>query len=166
MTCSVFHKWCNPLDESIDIESMKTGWNVSHQRLATQRGLTSENVTNLIGQNEMKVPKSASVRLRLLIQQRAVQISHVWLCTQSLFPLVEKSSKYSPLPQLERSPSGSAFGSQENLRWRKDMTHWRQNSEKMDKYARSHPLSRIQSDSSSLRAFTSSYSSTLKEATS
>ncbi|TNN26971.1 Dedicator of cytokinesis protein 7 [Liparis tanakae] len=36
--------------------------------------------------------------------------------------------------QLERSPSGSAFGSQENLRWRKDMTHWRQNSEKMDKY--------------------------------
>uniref|UniRef100_A0A673MEG0 Dedicator of cytokinesis protein 7-like n=1 Tax=Sinocyclocheilus rhinocerous TaxID=307959 RepID=A0A673MEG0_9TELE len=35
--------------------------------------------------------------------------------------------------QLERSPSGSAFGSQENLRWRKDMTHWRQTSEKMDK---------------------------------
>lgn len=35
--------------------------------------------------------------------------------------------------QLERSPSGSAFGSQENLRWRKDMTHWRQNSEKLDK---------------------------------
>uniref|UniRef100_A0A4W6DFK1 Dedicator of cytokinesis 7 n=1 Tax=Lates calcarifer TaxID=8187 RepID=A0A4W6DFK1_LATCA len=33
----------------------------------------------------------------------------------------------------KRSPSGSAFGSQENLRWRKDMTHWRQNSEKMDK---------------------------------
>uniref|UniRef100_A0A671SWU3 Dedicator of cytokinesis protein 7-like n=1 Tax=Sinocyclocheilus anshuiensis TaxID=1608454 RepID=A0A671SWU3_9TELE len=32
-----------------------------------------------------------------------------------------------------RSPSGSAFGSQENLRWRKDMTHWRQTSEKMDK---------------------------------
>uniref|UniRef100_A0A672LV14 Dedicator of cytokinesis 7 n=1 Tax=Sinocyclocheilus grahami TaxID=75366 RepID=A0A672LV14_SINGR len=30
-------------------------------------------------------------------------------------------------------PSGSAFGSQENLRWRKDMTHWRQTSEKMDK---------------------------------
>uniref|UniRef100_A0A665UHJ6 Dedicator of cytokinesis 7 n=1 Tax=Echeneis naucrates TaxID=173247 RepID=A0A665UHJ6_ECHNA len=29
--------------------------------------------------------------------------------------------------------SRSAFGSQENLRWRKDMTHWRQNSEKMDK---------------------------------
>uniref|UniRef100_A0A672LKE8 Dedicator of cytokinesis 7 n=1 Tax=Sinocyclocheilus grahami TaxID=75366 RepID=A0A672LKE8_SINGR len=26
-----------------------------------------------------------------------------------------------------------AFGSQENLRWRKDMTHWRQTSEKMDK---------------------------------
>ncbi|MGH0154694.1 UNVERIFIED_CONTAM: hypothetical protein FKN15_067356 [Acipenser sinensis] len=37
--------------------------------------------------------------------------------------------------QLERSPSGSAFGSQENLRWRKDMTHWRQTSERMDKYA-------------------------------
>uniref|UniRef100_A0A3Q2YLE1 Dedicator of cytokinesis 7 n=1 Tax=Hippocampus comes TaxID=109280 RepID=A0A3Q2YLE1_HIPCM len=35
--------------------------------------------------------------------------------------------------QLERSPSGSAFGSQENLRWRKDMTHWRQNSERLDK---------------------------------
>ncbi|CDQ58470.1 unnamed protein product [Oncorhynchus mykiss] len=35
--------------------------------------------------------------------------------------------------QLERSPSGSAFGSQENLRWRKDMTHWRQHSERMDK---------------------------------
>uniref|UniRef100_A0A3P9HBQ3 Dedicator of cytokinesis 7 n=1 Tax=Oryzias latipes TaxID=8090 RepID=A0A3P9HBQ3_ORYLA len=33
----------------------------------------------------------------------------------------------------KRSPSGSAFGSQENLRWRKDMTHWRQNSERMDK---------------------------------
>uniref|UniRef100_A0A8C1WQS1 Dedicator of cytokinesis 7 n=1 Tax=Cyprinus carpio TaxID=7962 RepID=A0A8C1WQS1_CYPCA len=33
----------------------------------------------------------------------------------------------------KRSPSGSAFGSQENLRWRKDMTHWRQTSEKMDK---------------------------------
>uniref|UniRef100_A0A4W3I977 Dedicator of cytokinesis 7 n=1 Tax=Callorhinchus milii TaxID=7868 RepID=A0A4W3I977_CALMI len=30
-------------------------------------------------------------------------------------------------------PSGNAFGSQENLRWRKDMTHWRQNSEKLDK---------------------------------
>uniref|UniRef100_A0A8C5D1B3 Dedicator of cytokinesis 7 n=1 Tax=Gadus morhua TaxID=8049 RepID=A0A8C5D1B3_GADMO len=29
--------------------------------------------------------------------------------------------------------SRGAFGSQENLRWRKDMTHWRQNSEKMDK---------------------------------
>ncbi|XP_046870241.1 LOW QUALITY PROTEIN: dedicator of cytokinesis protein 7 [Hypomesus transpacificus] len=39
--------------------------------------------------------------------------------------------------QLERSPSGSAFGSQENLRWRKDMTHWRQNSERMDKTHRS-----------------------------
>ncbi|XP_069498129.1 dedicator of cytokinesis protein 7 isoform X12 [Ambystoma mexicanum] len=35
--------------------------------------------------------------------------------------------------QLERSPSGSTFGSQENLRWRKDMTHWRQNTEKFDK---------------------------------
>uniref|UniRef100_A0A6I8NM97 Dedicator of cytokinesis 7 n=1 Tax=Ornithorhynchus anatinus TaxID=9258 RepID=A0A6I8NM97_ORNAN len=33
----------------------------------------------------------------------------------------------------KRSPSGSAFGSQENLRWRKDMTHWRQNTEKLDK---------------------------------
>ncbi|XP_069837463.1 dedicator of cytokinesis protein 7 isoform X8 [Dendropsophus ebraccatus] len=33
----------------------------------------------------------------------------------------------------ERSPSGSAFGSQENLRWRKEMTHWRQNTDKMDK---------------------------------
>uniref|UniRef100_A0A8C5XAJ3 Dedicator of cytokinesis 7 n=1 Tax=Malurus cyaneus samueli TaxID=2593467 RepID=A0A8C5XAJ3_9PASS len=33
----------------------------------------------------------------------------------------------------DRSPSGSAFGSQENLRWRKDMTHWRQNTEKLDK---------------------------------
>uniref|UniRef100_A0A8C4V9B0 Dedicator of cytokinesis 7 n=1 Tax=Falco tinnunculus TaxID=100819 RepID=A0A8C4V9B0_FALTI len=32
-----------------------------------------------------------------------------------------------------QSPSGSAFGSQENLRWRKDMTHWRQNTEKLDK---------------------------------
>uniref|UniRef100_A0A6Q2Y2U4 Dedicator of cytokinesis 7 n=1 Tax=Esox lucius TaxID=8010 RepID=A0A6Q2Y2U4_ESOLU len=29
--------------------------------------------------------------------------------------------------------SRGAFGSQENLRWRKDMTHWRQNSERMDK---------------------------------
>uniref|UniRef100_A0A672LMI6 Dedicator of cytokinesis 7 n=1 Tax=Sinocyclocheilus grahami TaxID=75366 RepID=A0A672LMI6_SINGR len=35
--------------------------------------------------------------------------------------------------RARRSPSGSAFGSQENLRWRKDMTHWRQTSEKMDK---------------------------------
>ncbi|XP_053549641.1 dedicator of cytokinesis protein 7 isoform X14 [Bombina bombina] len=35
--------------------------------------------------------------------------------------------------QLERSPSGSAFGSQENLRWRKEMTHWRQNTDKLDK---------------------------------
>uniref|UniRef100_A0A4W5RXC4 Dedicator of cytokinesis 7 n=1 Tax=Hucho hucho TaxID=62062 RepID=A0A4W5RXC4_9TELE len=35
--------------------------------------------------------------------------------------------------KVERSPSGSAFGSQENLRWRKDMTHWRQHSERMDK---------------------------------
>ncbi|KAE8609712.1 hypothetical protein XENTR_v10011887 [Xenopus tropicalis] len=35
--------------------------------------------------------------------------------------------------QLERSPSGSAFGSQENLRWRKEMTHWRQNTDKTDK---------------------------------
>ncbi|XP_068095455.1 dedicator of cytokinesis protein 7 isoform X16 [Hyperolius riggenbachi] len=33
----------------------------------------------------------------------------------------------------ERSPSGSAFGSQENLRWRKEMTTWRQNTDKMDK---------------------------------
>ncbi|XP_058887402.1 dedicator of cytokinesis protein 7 isoform X4 [Acipenser ruthenus] len=37
------------------------------------------------------------------------------------------------LYSAERSPSGSAFGSQENLRWRKDMTHWRQTSERMDK---------------------------------
>uniref|UniRef100_A0AAQ4PWN5 Dedicator of cytokinesis 7 n=1 Tax=Gasterosteus aculeatus aculeatus TaxID=481459 RepID=A0AAQ4PWN5_GASAC len=29
--------------------------------------------------------------------------------------------------------SRGQLGSQENLRWRKDMTHWRQNSEKMDK---------------------------------
>ncbi|CAH2310888.1 dedicator of cytokinesis 7 isoform X6 [Pelobates cultripes] len=35
--------------------------------------------------------------------------------------------------QLERSPSGSAFGSQENLRWRKEMTHWRQNTDKLEK---------------------------------
>ena len=47
----------------------------------------------------------------------------------------------------ERSPSGSAFGSQENLRWRKDMTHWRQNSEKMDKYA--HWFSSVPNTSSS-----------------
>ncbi|KAM8931057.1 dedicator of cytokinesis protein 7 isoform 1-T1 [Pelodytes ibericus] len=33
----------------------------------------------------------------------------------------------------ERSPSGSAFGSQENLRWRKEMTHWRQNTDKLEK---------------------------------
>ncbi|XP_032821878.1 dedicator of cytokinesis protein 7-like isoform X7 [Petromyzon marinus] len=33
----------------------------------------------------------------------------------------------------ERSSSGGLFGSQENLRWRKDMTHWRQTSEKTDK---------------------------------
>uniref|UniRef100_A0A8C4YTF1 Dedicator of cytokinesis 7 n=1 Tax=Gopherus evgoodei TaxID=1825980 RepID=A0A8C4YTF1_9SAUR len=37
------------------------------------------------------------------------------------------------LSPKKRSPSGSAFGSQENLRWRKDMTHWRQNTEKLDK---------------------------------
>uniref|UniRef100_A0A8C3XUH3 Dedicator of cytokinesis 7 n=1 Tax=Chelydra serpentina TaxID=8475 RepID=A0A8C3XUH3_CHESE len=30
-------------------------------------------------------------------------------------------------------PLTHAFGSQENLRWRKDMTHWRQNTEKLDK---------------------------------
>uniref|UniRef100_A0A8C9VJQ1 Dedicator of cytokinesis 7 n=1 Tax=Scleropages formosus TaxID=113540 RepID=A0A8C9VJQ1_SCLFO len=35
--------------------------------------------------------------------------------------------------EMVRRSRGSAFGSQENLRWRKDMTHWRQNSEKMDK---------------------------------
>uniref|UniRef100_A0A803VAX1 Dedicator of cytokinesis 7 n=1 Tax=Ficedula albicollis TaxID=59894 RepID=A0A803VAX1_FICAL len=38
-----------------------------------------------------------------------------------------------PIPNNYLSPSGSAFGSQENLRWRKDMTHWRQNTEKLDK---------------------------------
>uniref|UniRef100_A0A8B9ZKJ8 Dedicator of cytokinesis 7 n=1 Tax=Anas platyrhynchos TaxID=8839 RepID=A0A8B9ZKJ8_ANAPL len=32
-----------------------------------------------------------------------------------------------------RGQLGNAFGSQENLRWRKDMTHWRQNTEKLDK---------------------------------
>uniref|UniRef100_A0A8D3C120 Dedicator of cytokinesis 7 n=1 Tax=Scophthalmus maximus TaxID=52904 RepID=A0A8D3C120_SCOMX len=35
--------------------------------------------------------------------------------------------------EMVRRSRGHAFGSQENLRWRKDMTHWRQNSEKMDK---------------------------------
>uniref|UniRef100_A0A672LSI4 Dedicator of cytokinesis 7 n=1 Tax=Sinocyclocheilus grahami TaxID=75366 RepID=A0A672LSI4_SINGR len=40
---------------------------------------------------------------------------------------------YTRRAHIKRSPSGSAFGSQENLRWRKDMTHWRQTSEKMDK---------------------------------
>ncbi|XP_075688857.1 dedicator of cytokinesis protein 7 isoform X11 [Rhinoderma darwinii] len=45
--------------------------------------------------------------------------------------------------QLERSPSGSAFGSQENLRWRKEMTHWRQNTDKMDK---SHKPSRSRAE--------------------
>uniref|UniRef100_S4RVQ6 Dedicator of cytokinesis 7 n=1 Tax=Petromyzon marinus TaxID=7757 RepID=S4RVQ6_PETMA len=35
--------------------------------------------------------------------------------------------------RAERSSSGGLFGSQENLRWRKDMTHWRQTSEKTDK---------------------------------
>uniref|UniRef100_A0A8B9CXE0 Dedicator of cytokinesis 7 n=1 Tax=Anser brachyrhynchus TaxID=132585 RepID=A0A8B9CXE0_9AVES len=58
-----------------------------------------------------------------------------------LFKPCEVSSKAcrgtlhsSPLhSSRKRSPSGSAFGSQENLRWRKDMTHWRQNTEKLDK---------------------------------
>uniref|UniRef100_A0A7N8WMP6 Dedicator of cytokinesis 7 n=1 Tax=Mastacembelus armatus TaxID=205130 RepID=A0A7N8WMP6_9TELE len=35
--------------------------------------------------------------------------------------------------EMVRRSRGHAFGSQENLRWRKDMTHWRQNSEKLDK---------------------------------
>uniref|UniRef100_A0A8C7S1J6 Dedicator of cytokinesis 7 n=1 Tax=Oncorhynchus mykiss TaxID=8022 RepID=A0A8C7S1J6_ONCMY len=35
--------------------------------------------------------------------------------------------------EMVRRSRGHAFGSQENLRWRKDMTHWRQNSERMDK---------------------------------
>jgi len=48
--------------------------------------------------------------------------------------LTQKCCHFSILSYTERSPSGSAFGSQENLRWRKDMTHWRQTSEKMDKY--------------------------------
>uniref|UniRef100_A0A674KH37 Dedicator of cytokinesis protein 7 n=1 Tax=Terrapene triunguis TaxID=2587831 RepID=A0A674KH37_9SAUR len=33
----------------------------------------------------------------------------------------------------DKNPGTNAFGSQENLRWRKDMTHWRQNTEKLDK---------------------------------
>uniref|UniRef100_A0A8C3HKM8 Dedicator of cytokinesis 7 n=1 Tax=Chrysemys picta bellii TaxID=8478 RepID=A0A8C3HKM8_CHRPI len=33
----------------------------------------------------------------------------------------------------DEHPGTNAFGSQENLRWRKDMTHWRQNTEKLDK---------------------------------
>uniref|UniRef100_A0A671TB51 Dedicator of cytokinesis protein 7-like n=1 Tax=Sinocyclocheilus anshuiensis TaxID=1608454 RepID=A0A671TB51_9TELE len=40
--------------------------------------------------------------------------------------------EYKGKKAFERMNS-SAFGSQENLRWRKDMTHWRQTSEKMDK---------------------------------
>uniref|UniRef100_F7D0N8 Dedicator of cytokinesis 7 n=1 Tax=Ornithorhynchus anatinus TaxID=9258 RepID=F7D0N8_ORNAN len=35
--------------------------------------------------------------------------------------------------EMVRRSRGHAFGSQENLRWRKDMTHWRQNTEKLDK---------------------------------
>uniref|UniRef100_A0A8C4QLC5 Dedicator of cytokinesis 7 n=1 Tax=Eptatretus burgeri TaxID=7764 RepID=A0A8C4QLC5_EPTBU len=35
--------------------------------------------------------------------------------------------------QLERTASGGLFGSQENLRWRKDMTHWRQTTERPDR---------------------------------
>lgn len=31
---------------------------------------------------------------------------------------------------LERSP----YGSQENVRWRKNVTHWRQNTDRVDKY--------------------------------
>uniref|UniRef100_A0A8C5AXU2 Dedicator of cytokinesis 7 n=1 Tax=Gadus morhua TaxID=8049 RepID=A0A8C5AXU2_GADMO len=70
-----------------------------------------------------------------------------WQCSKS--PLTFKKSKdmkakleeailgsigaRQEMVRRKRSPSGSAFGSQENLRWRKDMTHWRQNSEKMDK---------------------------------
>uniref|UniRef100_UPI00358FDEC1 dedicator of cytokinesis protein 7-like isoform X3 n=1 Tax=Myxine glutinosa TaxID=7769 RepID=UPI00358FDEC1 len=34
--------------------------------------------------------------------------------------------------QLERTASGGLFGSQENLRWRKDMTHWRQTTDRPD----------------------------------
>uniref|UniRef100_A0A452UGS9 Dedicator of cytokinesis 7 n=1 Tax=Ursus maritimus TaxID=29073 RepID=A0A452UGS9_URSMA len=34
--------------------------------------------------------------------------------------------------EMVRRSRGHAFGSQENLRWRKDMTHWRQNTEKAE----------------------------------
>jgi len=57
--------------------------------------------------------------------------THTHTHTHLLSPPIKTSEHSFP---SERSPSGSTFGSQENLRWRKDMTHWRQNSEKMDKY--------------------------------
>uniref|UniRef100_A0A8C5C768 Dedicator of cytokinesis 7 n=1 Tax=Gadus morhua TaxID=8049 RepID=A0A8C5C768_GADMO len=70
-----------------------------------------------------------------------------WQCSKS--PLTFKKSKdmkakleeailgsigaRQEMVRRSRGQLGDAFGSQENLRWRKDMTHWRQNSEKMDK---------------------------------
>lgn len=31
-------------------------------------------------------------------------------------------------------PERSPYGSQENVRWRKNVTHWRQNTDRVDKY--------------------------------
>ncbi|KAK1164280.1 hypothetical protein AOXY_G16336 [Acipenser oxyrinchus oxyrinchus] len=54
---------------------------------------------------------------------------------EAILGSIGQGRKWSVKQRTARSPSGSAFGSQENLRWRKDMTHWRQTSERMDKHA-------------------------------
>lgn len=63
------------------------------------------------------------------------------LCiSQSCVSLCFCTSVHLCLPISERSP----FGNQENVRWRKSITHWKQTSDRVDKYvlARSGPVSR------------------------
>lgn len=51
---------------------------------------------------------------------------------QSLFEVFTHlcSWKFHRFTLPERSP----YGSQENVRWRKNVTHWRQNTDRVDKY--------------------------------
>lgn len=71
-------------------------------------------------------------RCRGRLRGSRVELSHIcvpWLFLFKVFTSL-RSWKLYVFTRPERSP----YGSQENVRWKKNVTHWRQNTDRVDKY--------------------------------